>query len=144
MPSPTVTYHNYHGVGAVAYDMFGYSQAVRIGDRIECAGQGGWDASAPGPRFQIPQDIDAQIDLAFANCELALKAAGGKGWSEVYKVRSHHVGLDDVAQAAMTRNLKKWAPHGPIWTLLGVPRLGLDEMKVEIEVYAVVGQAQEE
>lgn len=33
-------YYAYKGVGEHNRDAYGYSQAVRIGDRIECAGQG--------------------------------------------------------------------------------------------------------
>lgn len=33
-------YHNYEGVGVKNNQDYWYSQAVRIGDRIECAGQG--------------------------------------------------------------------------------------------------------
>ncbi|KAL5333714.1 hypothetical protein BJX70DRAFT_403266 [Aspergillus crustosus] len=40
-----LTYYNYPSVGERNQKMFKYSQAVRIGDRIECAGQGGWDPS---------------------------------------------------------------------------------------------------
>lgn len=37
----------------------------------------------------------------------------------------------------MVRNFKKWMPdHQPLWTCVGVSRLGLDDMRVEIEVVA--------
>ncbi|KAF2475182.1 uncharacterized protein BDR25DRAFT_213344 [Lindgomyces ingoldianus] len=49
-----------------------YSQAVRIGDRIEIYGQGGWDRTTES----IPSDIDKQIDLAFANVEHTSQNAG--------------------------------------------------------------------
>jgi hypothetical protein len=35
-----LTYYNYDGVGKAKQSQFKYSQAVRVGDRIECAGQG--------------------------------------------------------------------------------------------------------
>lgn len=35
-----VEYSSYHGYGQTAKESAHYSQAVRIGDRIECAGQG--------------------------------------------------------------------------------------------------------
>jgi enamine deaminase RidA (YjgF/YER057c/UK114 family) len=47
------------------------------------------------------------------------------------------VPLNDEALAAMVRNLRKHMPdHQPIWTVIGVPRLGEDDMRVEIEVSA--------
>lgn len=33
-------YYSYDGVGKRNREQFWYSQAVRVGDRIECAGQG--------------------------------------------------------------------------------------------------------
>jgi hypothetical protein len=37
----------------------------------------------------------------------------------------------------MVRNFRQWMPgHQPIWTCVGVPRLGEDDMRVEIEVVA--------
>ncbi|KAK7056375.1 NRAMP-like transporter smf-3 [Paramarasmius palmivorus] len=130
----SLSYYSYAGVGERNRQRFWYSQAVRFGNRIECAGQGGWDPKTG----QIPADINAQIDQAFANVDLAIKTAGGKGWSQVFKVRSYHIPLDDMALAGMVRNLQKWCPnHQPIWTCVGVSRLGEEEMKVEIEVEAV-------
>lgn len=38
-------YYSYPGVGEWARDKYSYSQAVRIGDRIECSGQGRWKAA---------------------------------------------------------------------------------------------------
>lgn len=56
----------------------------------------------------------------------------------MFRVNSYHVGMSDDALAAMTRNFKKWMPHhAPIWTCVGVERLGDEEMKVEIEVVAL-------
>lgn len=69
--------------------------------------------------------------------ELALKTAGGKGWSQVYRVNSYHVPINNEALEAMLRNFKKYMPnHQPLYTCIGVPRLGEDDMRVEIEVVA--------
>lgn len=155
-----LTYYNYPGVGETNRRDYHYSQAVRIGDRIECSGQGKLESSIEehwnkgetleddgwpieGGWFpeqginSIPREINAQIDQAFANVDLALKTAGGKGWSQVYKVRSYHVPINGEALEAMSRNFKKWMPnHQPLYTCVGVQRLGEDDMRVEIEVEA--------
>ena len=69
--------------------------------------------------------------------ELALKDAGGKGWSQVFRVNSYHLPLNTKAMDAMVRNLRKYMPdHQPLWTCVGVTRLGEDDMRVEIEVSA--------
>jgi enamine deaminase RidA (YjgF/YER057c/UK114 family) len=95
--------------------------------------KGGWDPQT----FVIHREINAQIDQAFANVDLNLKHAGGKGWEQVFRVNSYHVPINDEALQAMVRNFKKWMPnHQPIWTCVGVSRLGEDDMRVEIEVVA--------
>lgn len=86
----------------------------------------------------IHEDIDDQIDQAFANVDHILKEAGGKGWDQVFRVNSYHIPLDDRALKAMTRNFDKWMhKHKPLWTCVGVVKLGGgDVMRVEIEVQA--------
>lgn len=144
-------YYAYEGQGAEKLQKFSYSQAVRISDRIECSGQGkqhtclilplshltrnsgGWHPITG----EFEKEINEQIDLAFANVERCLKDAGGKGWSQVYRVNSYHVPLNNEALEAMVRNFRAYMPdHQPIWTCIGVPRLGEDDMRVEIEVVA--------
>ncbi|RMJ26074.1 Endoribonuclease L-PSP [Aspergillus sp. HF37] len=127
-------YYAYDHVGKQNQKAYHYSQAVRVGDRIECAGQGGWD-----PRTgKIDTNINAQIDRAFANVDLTLKDAGGKGWEQVFRVNSYHLPLNNEALGIMVDNFRRWMPnHQPIWTCVGVSRLGEDDMRVEIEVVAL-------
>ncbi|KAJ8126160.1 hypothetical protein O1611_g7479 [Lasiodiplodia mahajangana] len=121
------------GIGQYNLEHYAYVQAVRVGDAIHLAGQGGWDLESR----VIHKEINAQIDQAFENVDFNLKFAGGKGWSQVYKVRSYHLPLNTEAMDAMVRNFKKWMPnHKPIWTCVQVGRLGEDDMRVEIEVEA--------
>ena len=95
---------------------------------------GGWDPVTGG---DIPQDINKQIDQAFRNVDLTLRTAGSKGWTQVVSVKSYHVPMCDEALDAMARNLKQWLPdQKPIWTCIGVPALGMEAMKVEIDVVA--------
>ncbi|EHK25837.1 uncharacterized protein TRIVIDRAFT_55144 [Trichoderma virens Gv29-8] len=126
-------YYSYEGVGVRNRDIFSYSQAVRVGDRIECSGQGGWDPKTG----EYKKEINEQIDLAFANVERALKDAGGKGWSQVFRINSYHVPMNNEALEAMVRNFRHYMPgHQPVWTAVGVTRLAEDDMRVEIEVVA--------
>ncbi|KAL1893856.1 hypothetical protein Cpir12675_003924 [Ceratocystis pirilliformis] len=123
-------YYAYEGVGVNNKKKFWYNQAVRVGDRIECAGQ--------DPMTGVYKtEINAQIDQAFANVERCLRDAGGTGWQQVYRVNSYHLPLNNEALDAMVRNFKNYMPdHQPIWTCVGVTRLGEDDMRVEIEVVA--------
>ncbi|KAF5857403.1 hypothetical protein ETB97_005787, partial [Aspergillus alliaceus] len=76
-----------------------YSSAVRAGDQIHRAGQ---DAI-----YNISKLVPEQIEQAFVNVDTALKGAGSKGWPQVYRINSYHIQLDQEAQDAMVRNLKK-------------------------------------
>ena len=59
----------------------------------------------------------------------------------MFSIRSYHVPADEKSLETMVRCLKKYCPdHQPVWTYLGVPRLALEDMKVEIEVKAHVPQ----
>jgi enamine deaminase RidA (YjgF/YER057c/UK114 family) len=53
--------------------------------------------------------------VAFRNIDLALKAAGGRGISHVYKIVSYHVNLGKDDMPFTKKNLIKWFPdHKPI------------------------------
>jgi len=69
-----------------------------------------------------------------------LQNAGGKGWEQVYRIASYHVGFDaEEVLGPMIGALKQYMPnHQPIWTAIGVEKLAFPEMKVEIEVSAHV------
>ncbi|KAF2014758.1 YjgF-like protein [Aaosphaeria arxii CBS 175.79] len=129
-------YFDYKGFGERVRKDTHYSQAVRIGDRIEISGQGGWDRITE----EIPTDIDKQVDQAFANVEHALQQAGGKGWEQVFKVRGYFAGENwEQAMGAAVRNLRAYCPnHQPLLT--GIVVAGLyNNMALEIEVEAHLG-----
>ena len=80
----------------------------------------------------------SEIRQAFENVDVAVKIAGGAGWSDVYKIRTYHtLPLDEKLLEIMVAELRKWCPdHQPLWTCIGVAKLALDGMNVEIEVKA--------
>ncbi|KAK3617755.1 hypothetical protein LTR22_026632 [Elasticomyces elasticus] len=138
--SDQAEFRAFKGWGELAKKELGYSQTVRIGNVIRISGQGAWDPTVTDiSKVSMSDDVNEQTDQAFANVEVALKDAGGSGWSQVYSIRSLHVALDADHTAAMARNLKRYCPNNPpIWTEYGVAALGLPAMKVEIEVEALV------
>jgi enamine deaminase RidA (YjgF/YER057c/UK114 family) len=78
-----------------------------------------------------------EIDQAFENVQIALTHGGGQGWPQVFRVNSYHTVLNDEVSARFTKNFAKWMPnHKPIWTEVGVAKLGAPDMRVEIEVVA--------
>jgi|GEM_PF-61069 len=121
------------GYGERQLRMHGYSQAVKIGNRVETSGQGGWNDN-----WEFPESLRDEIAQAFANLTRTLETAGAT-WENVISVHSYHVGFQEEVNEMMTENFRKHMPnHAPIWTLLGVDKLGDPKMRVEIRVVAVL------
>lgn len=94
---------------------------------------GGWDPKTG----EMKADIQEEMEQALDNVELALKDAGGKGWSQVYKINSYHTDMSHSTLMHMVEGIKKRMPdHKPILTCVGVTQLGIEGMRVEIEVAA--------
>ncbi|MBX7451137.1 hypothetical protein GR927_24400 [Mycolicibacterium sp. 3033] len=124
------------GYGEMLRTELHYSQAVRIGDRVEISGQGGWD-----DHLNFPESVDDEIIRAFDNIHRTLHAAGSS-WREVVHVNSYHVVGDpaafDAHNAVMVEQMRRWMPdHAPIWTQTGVPTLAAPGMRIEIRVTAI-------
>jgi enamine deaminase RidA (YjgF/YER057c/UK114 family) len=111
-----------------------YSQAIKIGDRVETSGQGGIDDN-----LQIPELLPDEIAQTFRNVERTLATAGA-GWEHVVHVNSYHVGgFPPEVNDEMVRLFRHYMPnHAPIWTEVGVAALALPKMRVEIRVTAIV------
>ena len=126
------------GYGERNLKLFQYSQAVKIGNRVETAGQGGWNDD-----WKFPESITDEIAQAFRNVERTLALAGA-GWKHVIHVNSYHVGLDghqEEINLAMSERFRHYMPgHAPVWTILGVPVLGDPKMRVEIRVTAILSE----
>ncbi|NWD04582.1 RidA family protein [Pseudomonas gingeri] len=122
------------GYGERLLDALHYSQAVRIGNRVETSGQGGWN-----DELQIPESLAEEIVLAFKNLDRTLKTAGA-GWEHVVHVNSYHVGgFPPQVNQLMSQLYRQYMPdHAPIWTQLGVEALGLPTMRIEIRVTAIL------
>ncbi len=114
----------------------GFAMAVRVGDRIELAGQGGWQ----GSDMTFPDDLGDEMAQAFANIGDILKKAGA-GWDDVLTVHSYHVDLpgnQDFVNATMGALFAQHMPnHRPTWTDVGVTALGHPRMRVEVQIVAV-------
>ena len=122
------------GYGDTLHKALHYSQAVKIGNRVETSGQGGWDDD-----LKIPASVEEEIAQAFHNVERTLATAGA-GWEHVVHVNSYHVGgFPPIVNETMTKLYRQYMPnHAPIWTQLGVESLGLPEMRIEIRVTAII------
>lgn len=165
-PSSKPVFFTYPGQGEALSNGFHYSQAVRIGNRIEISGQGtsrteashfdrhdltrepspdsgGWDPASGA----IPSSLTKEIEQAFSNVELALQAASPDPskkitWRQVYSARSFNTpaSLTEEGLAATAAALRKFCgpDHRPLLTAVGTPQLALPGMNIEIEVVALV------
>ena len=122
------------GYGETMLKALHYSQALKIGNRVETSGQGGWDDDV-----KIPASVEEEIAQAFHNVERTLATAGAS-WQHVVHVNSYHVGgFPPIVNETMTKLYRHYMPnHAPIWTQLGVESLGLPEMRIEIRVTAII------
>lgn len=121
------------GYGEMLRERLHYSQAVKIGNRIEISGQGGWS-----DEFTFPDSLVAEIEQAFVNVERTLAAAGAS-WKDVVHVNSYHVGFPPETNETMARLYRQYMPERhPIWTETGVTALGDPHMRIEIRVTAIV------
>jgi enamine deaminase RidA (YjgF/YER057c/UK114 family) len=124
------------GYGPRHLEALHYSQAVRIGDRVEISGQGGWDDNTV-----FPESLEDEIVQAFTNVERTLATAGA-GWADVVAVDSFHLTTgtigDDHTRVMVEQFRKHMGDRAPIWTQLGVAALGAPGMRVEIRATAVL------
>ena len=117
---------------------FHYSQVVRYGDRVETAGQGGWDDD-----WCYPESVRDEVIQAFDNVGRTLATAGAS-WREVITVHSYHrtdangrIGPEHLDTMVEQLRLRMGA-RAPLWTCIGVAALAGPKMRVEIQVAAIV------
>lgn len=126
------------GYGDTQLAAMHYSPAVRIGDRVETSGQGGWDDD-----WAFPDALEDEIVQAFDNVERTLAVAGAT-WRDVVAVNSYHLpasgnSIGEAHNRTMVEHFRKRMPdRPPIWTQTGVPAFGAPMMRVEIRVTAVI------
>jgi len=108
-----------------------YCHATRAGDRV-------WVSGSVGVRSDgtIPEDTVEQFQVAIDTVDRCLKAAGAEA-RHVVKVT---VLLTDINDRAAINPIRQayFGEHRPASTLFEVSALVSPEMKVEIEVEAVV------
>jgi enamine deaminase RidA (YjgF/YER057c/UK114 family) len=132
------------GYGEIARTRNHYRQALRIGDRIEISGQGGWDADFTLSATSLEDEIVKACD----NVEKTLAEAGAS-WGDVVNIHSYHVPTADDSiggqhmSAMVDQFRKRFGENLPLWTALGVKALALPDQHVEIEVVAIVGAGSE-
>ena len=119
---------------SVVEDMGPFSQAVRMGDLLFISGQVSWDESG---NVVYPGDPEGQARQAFANMEALLESAGGS----MDDVAALTVFVSDIAYASVVSKVRRevFSPPYPAASSVAVAALVLDELLVEIEAIAVLG-----
>ena len=122
------------GAGQKLFDALHMSQTLKVGDRVETSGQGGWDDD-----LNVPDSLEDEITQAFHNVEKVLAPAGAS-WRDVVHVNSYHVGgFPPEVNATISQLFRRYMPdRAPIWTQTGVEALGLPTMRIEIRVTAII------
>lgn len=108
-----------------------YCHVTKAGNLIWVSGTVGMAADG-----SVPTDVVEQFELAIANMDRCLKAAGA-GAEHVVKVTVY---LTDVADRRKINPIRQryFGPNRPASTLVEVSALVLPNLKVEIEAQAVL------
>jgi enamine deaminase RidA (YjgF/YER057c/UK114 family) len=141
--APRPAFFETPGYGERMGQEYHYSQAVRIGDRIDISGQGGWDDDSV-----LPEAIEDEVRGAFENVERTLNSAGAS-WKDVVSVVSYHVPIDEsqpnidgsVLGQMIDEFRVRMPDQKPIWTTVGCTKLGAPGVRIEIAVTAVAPES---
>ena len=137
---PDVEFFRTPEYGEYLFNNLHYSQALKIGDRVEISGQGGWDNE-----FNFPESLEDEIVQAFDNVERTLATAGAR-WRDVVAVYSYHIpdAPDSIGEShnrvMVEQFRRRMGDRAPLWTQTGVAALGAPKMRIEIRVVAVLNQ----
>ncbi len=125
------------GSGVSWEEEFGYSRAVRVGDRIYVSG-----TTATGPEGLVARgDAAGQARYALDKIEKAIDALGGT-LGDVVRTRIFVASVDDWKAIASVHG-ERFGKIRPANTLVRADLIG-EEYLVEIEAEAVIGSATSE
>lgn len=109
-----------------------YDHALRAGSTLYIAGQVARDTVGK----LVGSSAGEQAEQVYANLQAVLEAAGAS-FADVVKITTYLVDAADSRAVSEVR-LKHFAGHRPPHTGLIVAALGAPEVKVEVEVIAVL------
>jgi 2-iminobutanoate/2-iminopropanoate deaminase len=111
-------------------DMFGFSQATKVGDTIYVAGTVGI-----GESMHIPETMAGQMELSYRNVAGTL-AQFGVSMSDVVEQRVYVTDIDEASAAAEVRKAAYGGKDLPASSMVEVSRLALPQLKFEVAVVA--------
>ncbi|MEV6654047.1 Rid family hydrolase [Streptomyces sp. NPDC051219] len=116
------------GFGMPWESLYGYSQAIQVGDTVYVAGQVSHDRDG---NFVGAGDFELQVKTTLANLDLVLKHFGAERSQIVESavlVRNLRENFDTTARL----HAEYFGEHRPISTVMGVSDLALPDQLVEI------------
>ncbi|MEO9152985.1 MAG: RidA family protein [Lapillicoccus sp.] len=123
------------GSGGPWEERFGYCRALRVGEVILVAGC----TSTIDGRVRHPDDPGAQLRAAVDTAMAAVTELGG-GWADVVRTRIYVTDRGDCDAVGVAHG-EAFGAHPPVATMVIVAGLLDPDMRVEIEVEAIVGAA---
>ena len=114
-------------------DVWGYSRAIRVGDRIEVSGTAAWNED--GTVF-APREAYRQTQAIFAIIERALEDLGA-GLHDVIRTRVFITHQEDFAEVARA-HFEVFGAIRPASSCLGAAHLLHPDLRVEIEASALM------
>lgn len=119
------------GCGERLLELLNYSQPLKLGNRVEISGQGGWD-----DELQIPESLAEKSRRHSATCSAPWKRLGPAGNTSVH-ISSYHVGgFPPMVNETMAKLYRHYLPsHAPIWTQTGV---AAPTTRIEVRVTAIL------
>ncbi len=112
------------------YDRYHFSQAVRAGGLLLCAGQIGTGADGG-----VPDSFEEEARNAWRLVGGVLEAAG-LGLEDVVEYTTYHVGLQEHLATFMRVRDEFVGEPWPAWTAIGVSELALPGARLEVRVTA--------
>ncbi len=109
---------------------YGFSQAVRAGELLFCAGQVGEEADGT-----VPSDPARQFRLAFEALRQVL-ARHGLEAADIVDLTSFHVGYPAHMEEFAAEKTRFLGDARPAWTAIGVAALGYPQTLVEVKAIA--------
>jgi enamine deaminase RidA (YjgF/YER057c/UK114 family) len=111
-------------------DMFGFSQATKVGDTIYVAGTVGI-----GEGMHIPESMAGQMELAYRNVADTLAHFGAR-MSDVVEQRVYVTNIDEASAALEVRKAAYGGEDLPASSMVEVSKLALPQLKFEVAVTA--------
>jgi 2-iminobutanoate/2-iminopropanoate deaminase len=114
-------------------EMFGFSQATKVGDTIYVAGTVGI-----GEGMDIPESMAGQMELAYRNVADTLAHFGAR-MSDVVEQRVYVTDIDEASAALEVRKAAYGGKDLPASSMVEVSKLALPQLKFEVAVTARLG-----